>query len=246
MQQLENIQIILCNTSHPGNIGSAARAMKTMGIRHLTLVAPICEVDDHSLALAANAADIVLNAQSVATLDEALANSQFNYALTGRRREFNSQLQTPRQSIPEMLDAINHEQLVSIVFGNEQNGLTTNQLEKCNRMITIPGNPEYCSLNLAQAVQIVCYEIYSNYAPTITHLKNSKEYVSRNDIKRLLENFRLFINKIEFTKNEALTMRRLQHILHKAHLEREEADLLHGILKFANKTVIKDKSYGNN
>jgi len=237
MQALDNIQIVLCNTSHPGNIGSAARAMKTMGLTNLVLVSPICQPDDHSLALASNAADVVLNAAITETLDEAIADSQLAVAMTGRKREFNTRLQTPKEIIPEILKAVNADNKISIVFGNEQNGLTIEQLEKCNRMVTIPGNPQYFSLNLAQAVQIVCYEIYSNYNPNLTHLKKNTQKISSNDLQHLLTNFEGLINSSGFNKNNELTIRRLQQILHKADLERDEADLLHGIIRSANKAI---------
>lgn len=231
--QLNNIQIILCNTSHPGNIGSAARAMKTMGLLNLTLVDPIIKPDDHSLALACNAKDVVTNAKIINGLDSAIEKSHLVIAMTGRKREFNDRLHSPKEIIPEILQAINNQQQVSIVFGNEQSGLTIEQQEKCNRLVTIPGNPQYFSLNLAQAVQIMCYEIYSNYNPNLEHLINPVQKIQQLDIQHLLQNWHETLTKIEFDKNKNMerVMRRLQKILHKADLEREEADLLHGMFK---------------
>lgn len=239
MKELDNIQVVLCNTSHPGNIGSAARAMKTMGLTRLVLVNPICQPDDHSLALASNAADVVLNAKIIDTLDEAIAGSYLAIGMTGRKREFTARLQTPKEITQELLSVVNTNQEVSIIFGNEQNGLTIEQLEKCNRMVTIPGNPVYFSLNLAQAVQIMCYEIYSSYNPDLTHLKDEKQQINQHDVQHLLNNFRQLIKTTPYNKNEDLTMRRLQHIIHKAELERDEADLLHGIIKASLKQINK-------
>lgn len=229
---LNNIQIILCNTSHPGNIGSAARAMKTMGLQNLTLVSPIAQPDDHSLALSCNAKDVVENCKILGDIDTAIADSHLVLAMTGRKREFNDRLHTPKEIIPEIYEALKNQENVSIVFGNEQNGLTIEQLEKCNRLVTIPGNPQYFSLNLAQAVQIMCYEIYSNYNPDMSFLQNPIKRATEKDIQYLLNSFDTILENINFynNKNEVRVVRHLQHILHKAELEREEVDLLHGIL----------------
>jgi rRNA methylase len=120
-----------------------------------------------------------------------------------------------------------------LVFGNEQSGLTIEQQEKCNRLVTIPGNPEYFSLNLAQAVQIMCYEIYSQYNPNLEHLINPVQKIDQRDVQHLLENLQTTLTAVEFDKHKNMkrVMRRLQKIIHKADLEREEADLLHGMLK---------------
>ena len=230
---LNNIDFILCNTSHPGNIGAAARAIKTMGLYNLTLVAPLAMPDDHSLALSSNAKDVVLNAKITENLNEAIAESHLVIALTGRKREFSDRLQSPKEILPEIFSALQTGQKVSIVFGNEQSGLTIEQLEQCNRMVSIPGNSEYFSLNLAQAVQIIAYEIYSNYAPSLSHLKNPIEKINQHDLQHLLANLDnlLVLSNYYTNKNSDRVRRRLQKILHKANLEREEADLLHGILK---------------
>lgn len=230
---LDQIQIVLCNTSHPGNIGSAARAMKTMCLYNLTLVNPLVIPDDHSLALSAHAKDVVLNAKIVPNLATAIADSHIVIGLTGRKREFSNNLQSPKEIIPELFGAIQNQQRVSIVFGNEQNGLSIQELAQCNRLVTIPGNPHYFSLNLAQAVQIMCYEIFSNFNPSLEHLINPIEKINQHDIKHLLDSFEQLFAVTNFLKNKNVerTITRLQRILHKADLEREEADLLHGILK---------------
>lgn len=230
---LKNIIIILCNTSHNGNIGSAARAMKTMDIHNLVLVDPIALPDDHSLALACNAADIVKKIQIVKTLDEALIDCTIAVGMTSRKREFASHLNTPKEIVPEILDQINNHNKIAIVFGSEKNGLTIEQLEKCNRVVTIPGNPEYFSLNLAQAVQIMCYEIYSNYNPSIEPLKQIKNISSISDNQGILEHINQILIKSNFynNKNQKQTQRRIQNILHKAQLERQDVDLIRGMLK---------------
>lgn len=230
---LNNIRIVLCNTSHNGNIGSAARAMKTMGITDLFLVSPNVMPDDHTLALSCNARDVVNNAKIVDTLDEALADTTLAFATTSRRREFNQHLFTPKESIPEIFTTINQKQKIAIVFGAEKTGLTIQQLEKCNRLLTIPGNPKYFSLNLANAVQIVCYEIYANFNSDLSHLKDHGIIKANfDDNQGVLSHLNNILNRIDFykNKNNERTLRNLQHVINKANLERDEVDLLRGIL----------------
>ncbi len=230
---LNSISIILCNTTHNGNIGSAARAMKTMGLSKLVLVDPVAKLDDHALALASNARDVVTNAWIVPTLHEALKDTSLAFAMTARKREFNAHLATPKESITEIFATIHNQEKVAIVFGCERSGLTIEQLELCNRLITIPGNPEYFSLNLAQAVQIMAYEIYSNYNNNLEYLKTDIKKSTFEDNQGILNHLDKILNAINYYeyKNPQLTQRKLQNIIYKANLEREEVDLLRGILR---------------
>lgn len=230
---LNNIQIVLCDTSHQGNIGATARAMKTMGIINLTLVNPLSPPDDHAIALSCNAADVLTNAKIVDTLDAALTDTTIAIAMTSRRREFTHQLATPKEIIPEIFNRVNNQEKIAVVFGAERNGLTINQLEKCNRRVTIPGNPDYFSLNLAQAVQIMCYEIYSNYNNSLEPFEQEVDTASFADNQKLLEHFDQVLDDANYYtgKNSQRVIRRLQSILHKANLERADIDMLHGILR---------------
>lgn len=229
---LDNISVILCNTSHNGNIGSAARAMKTMGISNLVLVNPVAAVDDHTIALACNASDVVKNAKILTSLDEALSDTVLAIGMTSRKREYTPHLTTPKGIIPEIFATITVNSKVAIVFGSERFGLSIEELEKCNRLVTIPGNPEYFSLNLAQAVQIMCYEIYSQYNGSIAHLEQSVTLSSYADNQGILNHLETILDKTEYKNKDAIrTRRRLQNILHKASLEREDVDLLRGMLR---------------
>jgi tRNA/rRNA methyltransferase len=232
LDTLNNIKIVLCNTSHNGNIGSAARAMKTMGIHNLILVSPQTLPDDHSLALSSNAKDVVENAKILDTLDEAIIDANIAIALTARQREFSQNLMTPKEIMPEVFDVLAHQGKVAFVFGSERAGLTIQQLEKCNRMATIPGNPQYFSLNLAQAVQIICYEIYSNFNPDLSYLISETKDATIADNLGVLNHLDKILSQLDFYKNKNYdrTIRKLRHIIHKANLEREEVDLLRGIL----------------
>ncbi len=233
MSILNNISIVLCNTTHNGNIGSAARAMKTMGLHKLVLVAPAVRPDDHSMALASNARDVVANAWIVDSLDIALKDTNLAFAMTSRKREFNHHLATPRESIDEIFRTIHNEEKVAVVFGCERSGLTIQQLELCNRLVTIPGNPEYFSLNLAQAVQIMAYEIYSNYNSKVDYLKTEVKKSSFADNQGVLNHLQQILTNIDYykNKNSEITGRRLQNIIHKANLDRDEVDLIRGMLR---------------
>lgn len=229
---LAYIQVILCNTSHSGNIGAAARAMKTMGITNLTLVAPAVLPDSQSMALASNANDVLENVKIVTTLDEALCDTVLAFAMTARRRQFNQNLMTPKQCVSEIFTTIQAHQKVALVFGSERSGLTQTQIEKCNRLVTIPGNHDYSSLNLAAAVQILCYEIYANYDDSLIHLKTQSQMATLKDNQSVLEHLNIILSKIDFylNKNRDTIMRRLQNIIYKSNLERMEVDFLRGIL----------------
>ena len=262
---LNNISVVLCNTSHPGNIGSTARAMKTMGITNLILVDPITKPDDHTMALASNAKDVVESAKIVDNIDDALTDTTIAIAMTSRRREFQQHIFTPREIAPQIIDRAIDNQKIALVFGSEKNGLTITQLEKCNRLITIPGNPEYCSLNLAQAVQIICYEIYTQYinncindninninntnnnnnsssntnnsnnntnSISSTSITNSTKPSTFADTQGILNHLDSILTKVDFyhKKNTERVKRNLQHIIHKASLERDEVDLIRGML----------------
>lgn len=237
---LNNIRVVLCDTSHNGNIGSAARAMKTMGITNLYLVSPKVLPDDHSIALSCNAREVVTNAKIVDSLDGALIDTTLAFATTSRRREFNQQLFTPKEITPEVFNAITRDEKIALVFGAEKTGLTIEQLEKCNRLLTIPGNPNYFSLNLANAVQIICYEIYANFNSDLSRLKdNNIEMAKFEDNQGIITHLDSILNKIDFYKNrnQDRTIRNLQHIINKANLVRDEVDLLRGILGKIEKNI---------
>jgi tRNA/rRNA methyltransferase len=233
----KNIKIILCNTTHSGNIGTTARAMKTMNLTNLVLVAPEAIIDDYCYALSTNARDVVENATIVPNLDAALSDVTLSYALTSRKREFNQSLTTPYLATPEILSAIKDMQKVALVFGCERSGLTIEQLEKCNRLITIPGNINYFSLNLAQAVQIMAYEIFHQAQGSIDYLKTKIKHATFDDNQGVLQHIDLLLNSTKYydNKNRKLVMRRLQYILNKANLDQQEVKLIRGMLAAATK-----------
>ena len=155
---LGNIRIVLCETAHPGNIGAAARALKTMGLVSLYLVAPGRFPDPQSEWLASGAADVLANARVCATLDEALAGSAFTVACTSRMRGIAVPMVSAREAAARAIE-VARRQPATLVFGNETFGLTAAEVNRCHLLAAIPANPRYASLNVAAAVQVFAYEL---------------------------------------------------------------------------------------
>ncbi|GAC1457082.1 MAG: RNA methyltransferase [Chamaesiphon sp.] len=151
------VRIVLVEPAGPLNVGAVARVMKNMGLHHLVLVNPQCDrLDEDARKMAVHAADILSNAQQVATLPEALMGCQRAIATTSRSRTFATQLEEPRIALPWLLE----EPLqAALIFGPEDRGLSNVELNYAQRFVSIPANPEYPSLNLAQSVAICCYEL---------------------------------------------------------------------------------------
>lgn len=155
---LERIRIVMVNTSHAGNIGSAARAMKTMGLSSLWLVDPADFPDPKADAMASGATDLLASARVVATLDEALAGCGLVLGASARQRRIPwPHMDAEKGASMALAQAANSE--IAILFGREQSGLSNEELQRCHVHVEIPGNPEYPVLNVASAIQVLCYEL---------------------------------------------------------------------------------------
>jgi tRNA/rRNA methyltransferase len=226
-----NIRIVLCQTSHPGNIGSAARAMKTMGLKHLYLVKPNTFPDAHATALATGAADLLESAIVTETLSEALAGCAFAIGLSARKRNLSHQLVNVREAALEA-KKIASTQPIALVFGTEMSGLSNAELDCCQLLAMVPANPEYSSLNLAAAVQVVCYELRM----AILDGKLDNEYATELATNDAVEGFYTHLEetllKIGYINPRApkKLMERIRRIYARARLEKEEVNLLRGIL----------------
>ena len=166
---IANVRVVLVEPTHPGNIGSVARAMKTMGFSELVLVAPKIFPSQEADALASNALDILQSAHVVETFNAALEGCIFVIGTSARSRTIPWPLSTPQVLAPEIIRKA-QQGTVALVFGRESKGLSNEELAKCHHHLCIPTHAEYTSLNLAQAVQIVLYECqlaYSREAPVI-------------------------------------------------------------------------------
>jgi tRNA/rRNA methyltransferase len=150
---LSRIRIVLCRPSHPGNIGAAARAMKTMGLGHLSLVSPKQFPDPEADTRATGAVDLLQQAEIYPSLQEALAGTVFVVGLSARRRDLGPEIGEPREMVTRLLAAA-AEGEVALVFGNETVGLSNDEIQLCHAAVSIPTNPDFSSLNLGSAVQV--------------------------------------------------------------------------------------------
>lgn len=233
-----NINIILVNTSHPGNIGSTARAMKTMGLQDLILVEPKIFPSDIANAKAVGCVDVLDNAKVTSSLDHALCDSNLVIGFSARSRKSN----IPSLSMDQLMSLLNkHKQdTVSIVFGNEQSGLSNDELQLCNYLVSIPTHQSYASLNLASAVQIFSYEYYkaSNITPTITSTKKLSNHSSK---LVLIKKFLSIMEdlKIITEKNKNSLTQNIHIIFNKTDLSENEVNLYLGILTKIQKALKK-------
>lgn len=155
---IESLRIVLVGTQHPGNIGSAARAMKTMGLQRLVLVAPEKYPHADAFALSAGASDVLEAAEVHPTLESALAGCHLVIATTARRRTVPMPELAPSDAARQLVDEAGRGE-VALVFGRERTGLENDELQLCHAAVSIPANPDYSSLNLAAAVQVLSYEL---------------------------------------------------------------------------------------
>ena len=237
---LQNIRIVLVETSHSGNIGSAARAMKTMGLSNLYLVSPK-SVDEQSIALAAGADDVLQNARIVDTFEQAIEDCSLVIGTSTRLRHLQSTLIEPRECAEK---ASVHQGQVAIVFGRERVGLTNEELLKCHYHLNIPANPEYSSLNLAMAVQLVSYEMRMAFLAkgkmenTLSIIENI--YPTTQEIEYFFMHTEHVYKSLGFIQNQGV-MQKLRRLYNRSFLEKNELNILHGMLSSVEKHVNLEK-----
>lgn len=235
---LSNIRIVLVNTSHPGNIGAAARAMKTMGLSHLYLVSPKLFPHVKADEMASGALDVLGQAVVVETLDQAIANCALVVGTSARSRAIPWPMLSPR-AFAEKAIGESATSPVAVVFGCEQSGLTNEALQRCHYHIHIPTNPDYSSLNIAAAVQVLAYELrVASEAENVSHLWD-EEYVSAEEMRGFYEHLERTMIKVEFLdpKVPRQLMPRLQRLFNRTRLDRMELNILRGILTAVEKKV---------
>ncbi len=240
---LKQIQIILVETTHSGNIGSTARAMKTMGLSHLRLVAPKCEIDEQAIALSAGAEDVLTQTQIFANFNAAIADCDLVIGSSARRRHLQNTLIEPRPCGTIVMNyiATAPEAKIAIVFGRERMGLTNTELLKCRYHLYIPTTPEYSSLNLAMAVQLVSYELrqawlYNQTQITTMKAKEKRIYPKAADFAYFFQQTEDLYRKLGFIKNTGV-MQKLQHLYQRANLDKAELNLLCGMLRTIQKQL---------
>lgn len=228
---LDRIRVVLTRTSHPGNIGATARAMKTMGLSRLVLVAPESFPDPVADPRASGALDVLHAAEVVPTLAEGLRGTVFAAALTARRRELSLPMHMPREAAPELVRYAQQGE-VALVFGTEASGLTNDEVALCTMPVTIPANPAYSSLNLAAAVQLLCYEL------RLAALDESAPRNPPEDAARFEEVEGFYAHLEEAMRESGFydpassrrLLPRLRRLFGRVRLERDEINILRGIV----------------
>lgn len=235
---LDNIRVVLVNTSHTGNIGSAARALKTMGLSQLILVDPVSPPDGKSSALAAGAGDVLANAKIVSTLEEAIADCGLVIGTSARSRTNPTPTLWPRECGVKLIQEVT-EYPVALVFGRENNGLSNDELKLCNFHVCIPANPEYSSLNLAAAVQTLCYEVRMAFLERDKIVSTELQYPLNEDLERFYVHLEQSLTKTGFiVKNHpGMVMDKLRRLFTRARPESLELNILRGILSSIDKTI---------
>lgn len=226
----DNIRVILSHTSHPGNIGATARAMKTMGLRHLYLINPYRFPDPQATAMAAGADDILDNAVVCSSIDEALQGVAFTVAMTARLRDISIEVKTPREAMPELLQQAG-AQPVALLFGTEMSGLTNEEMGKAQVLVNIPTDPDFSSLNLAAAVQVMSYELSvaaQGFVPKVAEVQPATHEQMEGYYAQLEKT--LFEIGFFTTQNPARLMQRLRRLYARARPEPDEVNILRGIL----------------
>lgn len=241
---LDNIKIVLVETSHTGNMGSAARAMKTMGLSNLCLVNPIIKPDSQSISLAAGASDIIKQAQIFSSLEAAVADCSLVIGTSARPRSLQWPNLTPKECGDKIIaEACRHAQ-VALVFGRERVGLTNDELQKCHFHVSIPANPDYSSLNLAMSVQVLSYEIrMSLLSAQEASIKldeqdiNEVHYPKDEDIERFYQHLEQTLLQTGFINphHPGQIMGRLRRLFTRARIEQQELNILRGILTSIDK-----------
>lgn len=238
---LENIRIVLVNTTHPGNIGGTARAIKNMGLTDLALVNPEDPLGEKSRARATRATDILDDASIHATLDEAIADCRLVIGTSARDRSAG----WPILSVPEAAQRLvgeAREHKVALLFGQERCGLTNEELDRCHYLVSIPTGEAHSSLNLVCAVQVLAYEIFgaaSEDLPSTTY--SGPPPAPADEMRQFVEHLEQTMRDIEFIKTDDAEklMRKLITFYNRARPSKDEINTLRGILSAAQYQVKK-------
>ncbi len=225
---MADIRIVLCRPGHPGNIGAAARAMKTMGLADLRLVAPQRHPAPEDEWMATHGADVLAAARTHAALPDAIADCAAAFALTARPREWSPQVLDVREAAARAM-AIGDP--VAFVFGNETAGLTNEELFACQSLVHIPADPKSSSLNLAQAVQVVAYELYVARGATVP-VGRAERLATVEDREGLYAHLEAAATASDFMGPGSKLRERWRRLFSRVpDLEREEVNILRGLLK---------------
>lgn len=237
------LRIVLVGTQHPGNIGAAARAMKTMGLARLVLVAPEHYPSDEAFRRAAGADDLLAAAEVVETLAEAVADCHFVLGCTARSRRVALDELSPREAGERAVSMAGKGQ-VALVFGRERTGLSNEELQLCHVAVHIPANPVYSSLNLAAAVQVLAYELRlallaeASSSPVAAG-DAGEDMANHAQLEGFFAQLADALDDVDFHKGRApeSAMRKLRRLFLRSHPSEQEVRLLRGILADVQRTA---------
>ena len=238
---LSNIRVVLLNTSHPGNIGASARAMKTMGLTRLLLVNPKQYPAAEATARASGADDLLLGASVCADIDTALADCRLVIGASARSRRIPCPVIDPAEAARRLVSESEQGE-VAVLFGAEQSGMSNEEIDRCQYLVQIPTNPEYGSLNLAAAVQIISYEIRVMQGK-LCHTEPLPDHVpvTADEMERFYEHLEQTLVALDFLDpgNPRKLMRRLRRLYNRARLDENEVNILRGMLSAAQQATTR-------
>lgn len=241
------IRVVLIGTQHPGNIGSVARAMLNMGLRELVLVRPDRYPHSQATAMAAGAVEILESARVVETMEEAVGDCAWVLGSSARPRHLGDEPLTPWDAAARAAD-LGQRENVALVFGCERTGLTNEEIERCNATVRIPTNPGYSSLNLAQAVQVMSYEMRKAVLPDVPKVSSKTDHPwyappTAEDMELFYQHMERVLIATGFLvpDNPRILMRRLRQLYNRAQPDRNELGILRGILSSVESPKIRTK-----
>ena len=240
MNDIKNqVQIVLVETSHPGNIGSVARAMKTMGLQNLVLVKPRNFPSKEAFVLSGNAQDLIEQAVVVNTLDEAIKNCTNIYATSARTRSISWPIITAEMAGIEMNKFVREGTKVSIIFGREDRGLTNEELQKANKHILIPSSEDYPVLNIAMSVQVIAYEIFKNADIEVDIDWQDYPELNSEELSMLIDHFIDTSYKLNLfdEDNAKKILVRIKRMFTRLKPDKMEGNFLRGFLTRINKKI---------
>jgi TrmH family RNA methyltransferase len=241
------IRVVLVSTQHPGNIGAVARAMLNMGLTQLTLVRPDKYPHSQASAMAVGALSVLENARVVDTLDEAVGDCAWVVGCSARPRHLGDEPLKPWDASARLAD-LGQRENVALVFGCERTGLTNEEIERCSATVQIPANPDYSSLNLAQAVQVMSYEIRKAVLPDAPMITSKHEHPwyappSSEEMEMFYAHLERVVRATGFLDpaNPRVLMRRLRTLYNRAQPDRNELGILRGILTSVESPKVRTK-----
>jgi TrmH family RNA methyltransferase len=245
---LENIRFALINTSHAGNIGAAARAMKVMGLTQLHLIGPTDYPSAEATARASGADDVLFNADVHNTLDQAIGPCTVVFGTSARNRGMDIPVVDLAEAVTLMIDAAATQQ-VALLFGKERYGMTNEEMQRCHYLVRFPANPEYSSLNLAAAVQVAAYEIRKQWLERSADLAVAADNVHADEppfadaakMQGFYEHLFAVMHEVEFMQqqNAGSLTEKLRMMFNRLRIEKHEMDILRGFLSAVRKNLKK-------